>query len=284
MKIKILTTLTAMAILAVANPTTAQAVSAIYGGGPLYKTGASTHINELKASGFSEVVVWNISVSSGGGLNFNGEFPLCSGGSYIGGSTHSGFASEMSSLKSGISRLTFSVGAAGASTFGNIKNLVNSQGTGSGSILYKNFRALALAIPAVDAIDLDDETTYDKSSMVKFAVMLGHLGFKVSLCPYNNVDFWVGVASSVNSQRSGTIDRVHLQCYDGGAGNHPCNWHFGSGIYMFPGLSNSSSTSTVKSKMAAWHSECGVIGGFIYLYDYIEGRAASYASAVNSGL
>src|ERR1035441_8935378 len=60
------------------------AASGIYGGGPLY-INAGNNINELKNAGFQEVIVWNIGVNSSGDLNFNGEFLLCSGGSYVGG-------------------------------------------------------------------------------------------------------------------------------------------------------------------------------------------------------
>ena len=92
------------------------------------------------------------------------------------------------------------------------------------------------------AIDFDDENCYDQSSMVKFAVMLGTLGYKVSLCPYTNSSFWTGVASQANTQRPGTVDRVHLQCYAGGGGNSPNSaWNFGT-VPVHPGLWDSSDT------------------------------------------
>ena len=61
----------------------------IFGGGPMYKHVAS-NISEIENSGFTEVVVWSVEVSSAGDLNFNGEFPLTSGGK-----SGTGFAREL---------------------------------------------------------------------------------------------------------------------------------------------------------------------------------------------
>lgn len=258
--------------------------SAVFGGGPLY-INAATRINELKNSGFMEVVVWNIQVRPNGDLNFNGEFPLCANGAYIGGATHPDFAGNMAVLKQGtVKRVTFSVGSSNIGDFQNIRDLINAQGTGSGSILYRNFQALKSAIPALDAIDLDDENCYDQSSMVKFCVMLGNLGYKVALDPYTNSGFWTSVASQVNAQRGGTIDAVHLQCYDGGGGNSPCNWNFG-GIPVYPGLwNNFDSPASVQTKMTNWKNQCGISGGWMWLYDGFIGNAAQYAAAINNAI
>jgi hypothetical protein len=271
-------------VLTLGGASVVAANSGIYGGGPFYNN-AGNNITEIKNSGFGEVVVWNIFVNANGDLNFNGEFLLCSNGSYVGNSTHSDFASNMALLKQGtVKRITFCVGSSVVGVFQNIQSLVNSQGTGSGSILYRNFQALKAAIPALDAIDLDDENCFDQSSMVSFSVMLGNLGYKVSLCPYNNSSFWTAVASQVNSQRSGTIDLVHLQCYDGGAGNSPCSWDFGS-IPVYPGVWDSvDSTSGIQEKMTSWKNTCNISGGFVWLYDDFVGNAASYAGAVNNAL
>lgn len=263
------------------------AASAVYGGGPFYNS-ASAHITEIENSGFEEAVVWNIAVNTGGDLNFNYEFLLCSNGAYVGNSTHADFPANMAVLKQGgVKRLTFSVGSSNTGVFQAIQSLVNSQGTGSTSVLYRNFQALKTAVPSVDAIDFDDENCYDQSSMVKFAVMLGNLGYKVSLCPYTNSSFWINVAAQVNSQRPGTVDRVHLQCYSGGGGNSPNSvWNFGA-VPVHPGLWDQNYTpSGVQSKMATWRSQYQITGGFMWLYDDFVGNglAAQYASAINNGV
>ncbi len=277
----------AMCTLGIELPSVHAADSGIYGGGPFYKSAAS-NIAEIKTAGFTEAIVWNIAVNTSGDLNFNYEFLLCSGGAYVGNSTHSDFPANMATLKQGnVTRLTFCVGSSNTGVFQAIQSLINSQGTSSSSILYKNFQALKAAVPSVDAIDFDDENCYDQSSMVKFAVMLGNLGYKVSLCPYTYSSFWTSVASQVNAQRPGTIDRVHLQCYSGGGGNSPnSTWNFGT-IPVEPGLwDNDYTPSGVQSQMTTWRSEDNIVGGWMWLYDDFvrNGKAAQYASAINNAL
>lgn len=275
----------AISLAAAVAPNNAHAAeSAVFGGGPLY-INAAKNIAELKNAGFTEVVVWNIMVRANGDLNFNGEFLVCADGAYIGAKLHPDFAGNMALLKQGtVKRITFSVGSSNVGDFQNIRDLVNAQGTGPKSILYRNFQALKKAVPALDAVDLDDENCYDTDTMVKFCVMLGKLGYKVALDPYRNPAFWKTVATRVNKERKGTIDAVHLQCYDGGRRNNPCDWDFG-GIPVYPGVWNNVDTPTaVQTKMATWKNQCGITGGWMWLYDGFKGRAAEYASAINTGL
>lgn len=266
------------------------AQSGIYAGGPVYKN-RSYSISELKNSGFTYVVVWTIHIDASGNFNFNAEFPLVQNGSYIGASTYPNFANDIALLKSApttINRVEFCISAWGSGTFANIKSLIASQGTGSTSILYKNFQALKNAIPAVDAIAFDDESTYDVSSSTALAVMLGNLGYKVTLVPYTNTSYWTSVATNTNSQLAGTVTRVDLQCYSGGAGNSPCSssWSFGT-IPIYAGLWDAEkSTSQVTSTLNGWKNSCSskLGGGFIWLYDDIDNSSstASYAAAVNT--
>ncbi len=260
------------------------AESGVFGGGPLY-INATRNINELKNSGFNEVVVWNIQVRPNGDLNFNGEFPLCANGVYVGGATHPDFAGNMASLKQGkVRRLTFSVGSSNVGDFQDVRDLVNSQGTGSSSILYRNFQALKRAIPALDSIDFDDENCYDTSTMTSFAVMLGNLGYTVALDPYTYQSFWTNVAARINTQRPGTVDLVHLQCYAGGYGNDPIDWNFGA-IPVQPSVASYDySPSDTQSQMAYWRGEAGSAGGWVWLYDQFVGNAPSYAAAINTGI
>ena len=263
----------------------------IYGGGAIYKGGIMS-VGCLKASGFTEVIVWNIAVNSDGDLNFNYEFPLVQGGKYVGDATHPDFQSNMAFIKTAptkVTRLTFSIGSSNRGVFQNIQQLITEQGTGSTSILYKNFQVLKTYFPDLDGIDFDDENCYDTSSMVSFAVMLGQLGFDVSLCPYTNNDFWINVAKQANAGRPGTVTAVHLQCYDGGGINSPCSgWDFGS-IPVYPGLAaNGSSASDVETSMSAWAETCAISGGFIWDYDFFWpnnlDRVQLYASALNEGI
>ncbi|WP_261387600.1 T9SS type A sorting domain-containing protein [Chitinophaga pinensis] len=264
------------------------AQSGIYGGGPIYKN-RSYAINELRNSGYTYVVVWTIHIDASGNFNFNAEFPLVQNGTYIGGNSYPNFVDDMARLKSApttINRLEFCLSAWGSSTFTNIKNLIAAQGTGSTSTLYKNFQALRNTFPMVDAIGFDDESAYDVSSATALAVMLGNLGFKVSLVPYTNSGYWTSVATNTNNQRPGTVDRIDLQCYAGGAGNSPCNWNFGT-IPVYAGLWDAEkSTTQVQNQLNTWKNSCSarIKGGFMWLYDDIDNSAqtAAYATAIRN--
>ncbi|MEO7717311.1 MAG: RICIN domain-containing protein, partial [Capsulimonas sp.] len=86
------------------------------------------------------------------------------------------------------------------------------------------------------------------------------------------------------SQRGGTIDSVHLQCYSGGGGNNPCSWNF-NGIPVYPGLDSAgNSAATVQSRMNGWKNQCGTNGGWMWLYDGFQGNATAYAAAINNGI
>jgi hypothetical protein len=258
----------------------------IFGGGPFYKN--SANITEIENSGFTEAIVWSVEVNSAGDLNFNGEFPLTSGGVYVGNQTYPDFPAEMTQLKQGtVKRVTFSVGSSNVGDWQDITALVKSQGTGPTSILYKDFQALKAAIPALDAIDFDDENSFNSPTTVQFGVMLGKLGYHVMPDAFDDSSYWTNVVSQINTKLSGTVDGVHLQAYAGGSGNNPCSgWNFGT-VPVFPGLWDQDDTpSQVESIMSGWHSQCDILGGFMWLYDDFvgDGLAAQYANAINTAV
>lgn len=260
----------------------------IFGGGPFYKGNAGPNITEIENSGFTEAIVWSVEVSSTGDLNLNGEFPLTSGGVYVGNSYYPNFPADMAQLKQGtVKRVTFSIGSSNYGDWEDITNLVNSQGTGPGSILYQDFAALKAAIPALDAIDFDDENSFNSPTTIAFGVMLGNLGYHAMPDAFDQSSYWTNVVSQINSQLPGTVDGVHLQAYAGGSGNNPCvGWNFGT-VPVFPGLWDANDTpSQVQTTMTGWHEQCGIIGGFMWLYDDFVGTglAAQYASAINTAV
>jgi hypothetical protein len=263
----------------------------ILGGGPVYKH-VPKNIKELQKSGFNELIVWSVEVGSTGDLNLNAEFPLTSAGAYIGNQTYPDFANDLAMMKQGtVSRITLSIGSSNFGDWEDIKALVDSQGTGPDSILYKDFAALKAALP-IDAIDFDDENGYDSESTTAFAVMLGNLGYHVTMDPYTNSGYWTSVVSQINTQLPGTVDGVHLQTYAGGAGNSPCHgWDFG-GVPVYPGISDQPSAPPFKSPaqakaaMKAWHSQCGITGGWVWIFDQIAGtnQVKKYAHAITAGV
>lgn len=277
-----------LVFLALSNAASAQTgYTGIFGGGPFYKN-AAPNITEIENSGFTEAIVWSVEVNSVGDLNFNGEFPLTSGGVYVGNQTHPDFPGNMAQLKQGtVKRITFSVGSSNYGDWENITALVNAQGTGPSSILYKDFQALKAAIPALDAIDFDDENSYNTPTTIAFGVMLGKLGYHVMPDPYTNNSYWINVVAQMNSQLPGTVDGVHLQAYAGGTGNNPCvDWNFGT-VPVFPGLWDQVDTpSQVETIMSGWHAECGILGGFMWIYDDFVGNglAKQYANAINTAV
>ncbi len=263
----------------------------ILGGGPVYKH-VPENLSELKKSGFNELIVWSVEVNSTGDLNLNGEFPLTSGGAYIGNQTYPNFPSDLARIKQGTPmRVTLSIGSSNFGDWEDIKALVNSQGTGPNSILYKDFAALITALP-VDAIDFDDENSYDAPSTVKFALMLGKLGYKVTINPYTNASYWTSVVSQINAKTPGLVDGVHLQTFAGGGGNNPCSgWNFGA-VPVLPGISDQPSAPPYLSPaqtlaaMQGWHSQCGITGGWVWIFDQIAGtrQVRRYAHAISSGV
>lgn len=275
-------------LLAISLSNSVFANSGVYAGGPVY-IHRDYSINELKNSGFTYVIVWTIHMDANGDMNLNGEFPLVSNGNYIGNARYPNFPADIASLKQGatsINRVELSLSGWGSGTFRSIRDLVNSQGTGTNSILYRNFKALKDAIPSVDAINFDDESEYDVDTATRFAVMLADIGYKISLVPYTRAEFWTSLTRNTNAQRPGAVDRIDLQVYAGGGGNNPCNWDFGN-VPIYPGMwSNEASPAQVQSRMGDWKNACAnkVKGGFMWLYDDFDNstRVQDYSGAINA--
>ena len=263
----------------------------ILGGGPVYKH-IPVNIKELEKSGFNELIVWSVEVNATGDLNLNGEFPLTSAGAYIGNDTYPDFPADLAKIKKGaVTRVTLSIGSSNYGDWEDIKALVDAQGTGKKSILYQDFAALKAALP-IDAIDFDDENGYDAPSTVKFAVMLGKLGYNVTMNPYTNNSYWTSVVSQINTARAGTVDGIHLQTFAGGEGNNPCSgWDFGS-VPVYPGVSDQTSAPPYKTPAEAelamqnWHTQCGITGGWLWIFDQIAGtkQVKQYAHAITKGV
>ena len=244
------------------------AESGVYVGGHIRRERPST-IEKLKKSGFSYVILFNINVESDGTLTCDGE-TVCKDGVYVFGNTQPEYVSDITSLKqwpTNIRRIDICIGGWGNESYSRIQSLVNSQGTGSGSILYRNFKALKEAIPVIDGVNNDDEHCYDVASAASFHIMMSDLGYKTSLAPYMNKSYWENLATRINSARPGACDRIMVQCYDGGAGNNPCDWHI-NGLPLYAGRTNyQSSMEESISQMQSWKDNCGVSGGFVWVYN-----------------
>jgi hypothetical protein len=282
------------AIAAVVIPTTpAQAAtpgrSAVYGGGPFYSGGQSV-MNTLRASGFTTVVLWAIHVHADTGDLYLNDQLVVSNGQYVGNSAWPGQLKTLKQAPTSVNRIEISVGSAGPDDWGAIASLINSGGTGTSSVLYRNFQALRTATGA-DAINDDDEQHYDLNTSTSFARMVIGQGYLFTFVPYTNMAFW----HSLKSNLGASVDRVYLQDYAGGTGNDPGAWASNLGMPVDPGLwskhgsgcTTGDSPADVANKMAAWKASAGIPGGFMWLYDDIQACAAqypasAYASAINN--
>ena len=265
-KIKILKSLTLLLALVFsgAGDVTAQSTG-VYVGGHIRRERPAT-IEKLRNSGFTYVILFNVNVEPDGTLTTDGE-TVCKDGKYVFGNTQPDYVSDIKKLKQSpttISRIEICIGGWGNESYERIKDLINSGGTGSGSILYRNFKALKDAIPEIDAVNNDDEHCYDVSTAVKFHKMMYDLGYKTTVAPYTNRGFW----ESLVSQLGDKCDRILIQCYDGGAGNNPSDWHFGNRV-LHAGRMNyqEGGVDACVAQMESWKNNNGVSGGFIWVYN-----------------
>lgn len=251
------------------------AYTAIYGadGEDFVGFSGQSAISGLKNSGWNGLLMWALTVEPSGDITMNSDtVTLVHDGVYVGPSTWGANVASVKSPPTTVYRYECVVGGAGDSSFANIKSLIASQGTGSGSILYKNFQALKNAVPGIDAIDDDDESTYDINSSTSFGQMLGSLGYKFSLAPYENESFWVQLKSNLGN----ICDIVYLQCYSGGAGNNPGTWDsaFGNGFHVMPGIDSNEHSSTT---FWQWAVNDHVTGGF-YWPDVVWAPGANWGA------
>ncbi len=281
-----------LAFLLVCHPDAACAGSAVFGGGPFY-SGGSPVMNTLRASGFTTVILWCIHVDSNTGNLILNDQLVVSNGAYVGNASWPSQLATLKTAPTSVNRIEVSVGSWGVNDFLSVQTLMNSQGTNTSSILYRNFQALKTATGAI-AVNFDDEMLYDVGTTVKFGQMLSSLGFKVTLCPYTNTGFW----QSVFAQLGSVVDMVYLQCYDGGVGNDPASWNnYFPGVKVSPGLwcahgmgcASGDNPAAVGSKMSGWRSSAGIPGGFMWLYDDMQacssqGTPAAYAYAINQAV
>ena len=210
-----------------------------------------------KASGFTTLITFAMHVDANGTLEVGGG-PVCSNGVYVGPANWGALVNTLKTSPTTVTRYEVCIGGWLDTSFDDIKSLVQSQGVGASSMLYKNFQALKIAVPGIDAINDDDEKTYDLGSSTSFANMLGGLGYKFTLVPYTQQGFWVSLKTALTN-----CDNIYLQCYEGGAGNDPGQWNsaFGNGVKVIPGQeSNTSLPATFRS----WYLETGTAGGFYY--------------------
>ena len=248
-------------------------VSGIYAGGHI-RRGRPDTITKLRNSGFTYLILFNVNVESDGTLTTDGE-TICKDGVYVFGETQPHYQEDVANLKaehSSISRIEICIGGWGNGSYGNIRNLVNSDGTGAGSILYRNFRALKKAVPEIDAVNNDQEQDYDVESAAKFHIMMYRLGYKTTIAPYTYMSYWTSLVDKIRATTPRAVDRAMIQCYDGGAGNLNSvgSWNFNGVSERHPGLLDYSNDWSVDRNLAqfqAWKDQGVATGGFVWLFN-----------------
>ncbi|MBQ8046484.1 MAG: T9SS type A sorting domain-containing protein [Prevotella sp.] len=276
-----------MLLAAGATEIFAQAGSGVYVGGHIRRQRPTT-VSKLKSSGFTYVILFNVNVDTNGDLTVDngGEAGgvICRDGKYVFDSVQPYYAGDVKNLKTqptGIERVEICIGGWGNQSYNNIKSLVNSEGTGETSILYRNFKALKEAIPEIDAVNNDDEHAYDVNSAVAFHAMMYELGYQTTVAPYTQKNYWTQLVTQLNNLHKGACDRVLIQCYDGGAYNNPSNWHIDN-IPLHAGRTNyQTDMNTSIEQMQSWKNVNGVTGGFVWVYNDETWDLHNWATAMN---
>lgn len=268
--------------------------SAIYACGHIRRDREKA-IPALKNSGYTTAIIFNVTVEKDGTLttdyDWGNQRPaeaggiICKDGKYVFGEYQPHFADDVKSLlqaPTSISRIEFCIGGWGNGSYGNVRNLVNNLGTGEGSILYRNFKALKEAIPEVVAINNDQEQDYDVASVTAFHKMLAAIGYKTTIAPYTQKAFWQQLVANLNAD-SQICDLVYLQTYGGGAGNNPNDWKVFGNIPMYVGYDNESNNdiAAMSSRFTAWRDNAGAKGGFIWNFNNNNHNLNQWATAIN---
>ena len=271
--------------LLVAAAATAANIRSIF----LFKDVMKSNTAALRTSGFNMLIMFGVGILDNGDIKYYSNTPgsqdvvVASGGAYVGGDA---LAAKVRSFKTGndttVDRVEISMNSQ------HVRNLMTRPGPGADTPLFRNFAALREAWN-LDAVNNDDESIYDVASTVAFAKMLGRAGYKYSIAPYTNAGFWQAVVSQANAGSGSSsggplLDRVYLQCYDGGAYNNPPGWQTTLGMKVVPLLwvvndskpSYGTSAAQARTKFAGWQRQSALAGGG-YWNDYdIEKMGLSY--------
>lgn len=250
-------------------------IRAIY----LFKDVVKSNTKALTTSGFNTVVMFGVGILENGDIMYysntegSSDTVVASGGQYVGGLELQDKVRSFKASDSGIDRVEICTNS------NNIQALMASPGPGSDTNLYRNLVALKTAW-GLDAVNNNDEAIYDLDSTLEFGRMVGNIGYKYTLVPYTRLSFWQSVKGSLGD----LVDRVYLQCYDGGASNDPLSWQsqLGMGVVPLIWVTNDAkpqygqTPEQARSRFAAWQAR-GTLAGGGYWNEYdIEKMNSSY--------
>lgn len=282
-----LLTLFSLGLMSIFAQPEIKTVSGVYVGGHIRRERPKT-IKTLRESGFTYVLLFNVHVDPDGTLKTDGEI-ICKDGEYVFQKPQPNYQMDIRDLKTpptSIQRIDIVIGGWGNDSYNNIKNLINKYGTGTGTMLYKNFKALKEAVPEIDAVNNDDEQCYDPETGAKFHIMMYDLGYKTTLAPYTYKSYWQNLCSKIRASKPKAVDRIMVQCYDGGAGNvnQVGTWTFNGVTERHAGLLNYSNDWNVDKNMAQfqkWKDDGVATGGFVWVYNDETWDLNAWASGMN---
>ncbi|KAF2467716.1 uncharacterized protein BDR25DRAFT_233988 [Lindgomyces ingoldianus] len=241
----------------------------------------------LKTSGFNTLIMFGVGILDNGDIMYysntagSKDVKIAANGAYVGGDALADKVRSFKKNDTGIDRLEISMNAQ------HVRDLMAAPGPSTETPLYRNFEALKTAW-SLDAVNNDDESIYHSSSTVSFAKMLGKIGYKYTISPYTSTNFWRTITTQLNdglTEPNLLMDRVYLQCYDGGASNDPASWQSSLGMKVVPLVwvtndskpSYGTSVAQARTKFTGWSKRGGLAGGG-YWNDYdIEKMGLSYA-------
>lgn len=259
----------------------AQNIRAIF----LFKDVLKSNTEAIKTSGFNSLIIFGVGILANGDIMYYSNTPgskdtlVASNGSYVGGPA---LADKVRSFKTGnttgVNRVEISMNSQ------NVRDLMRTPGPGAATPLYRNFEAIKAAW-GLDAVNNDDESIYDVASTAAFGRMLGTMGYKYTIAPYTNANFWVSLKTQLNTDAANPlVDRAYLQCYDGGANNNPAGWQTTLGMKVVPLVwvtndskpSQGTTVAQARSKFSGWAARA-TLGGGGYWNEYdIEKMGLSY--------
>ena len=255
--------------------TVAQDIRAIY----LFKDVLVSNTEAITTSGFNAAIMFGVGILENGDIMYYSNTPgsvdtvIASGGAYVGGAALQNKVRSLKAAGSDIDRVEICTNS------NNIQALMANPGPGPDSNLYRNLVALKAAWN-LDAVNNNDESIYHLASTLTFGNMVGDIGYQYTLVPYTRVAFW----QSVKNELGSLVDRVYLQCYDGGANNDPISWQnqLGMGVVPLIWVTNDAkpqfgqTPAQARARFAAWQARGTLAGGGYWNEFDIEKMNLSY--------
>ncbi|MEM7036542.1 MAG: hypothetical protein AAF570_06130 [Bacteroidota bacterium] len=209
----------------------------MYAGGSMYPL-SSTNMTTIQNSGITTIMCMFLRIESDGTLRFHGEDLVTydtttQTSTYVGSSTWNSQLTTLMGSGSSVNEIGFTIGGAGSTAFGTINTMYNNQSQNTNwAAMSSNFACLLANVPNVTFIDMDVEEEYHATSFAQFCIMLADAGYDITFCPsYSTlssgksaIDWWAAAMQTIEASKSGSVVRVNLQCYSGGAGNNPSHW------------------------------------------------------------